>query len=109
MERDMNRDRWWKNPGIGGELLLALALSAGTADAQGPPAGGSKRLPRPYQGAPPLVPHDLEARKGLCGECHTTGEQGAPITPHPTRSHFCIQCHVGQNLAVGPFEKARAK
>jgi nitrate reductase cytochrome c-type subunit len=100
MEREMN---------ITGMLLLVLSLSAGTADAQGSPTTPSKRLPRPYEGAPPLVPHDVEARKGLCAECHTTGEQGAPITPHPTRSHFCIQCHVGQNLAVGPFEKARAK
>ena len=105
----MNSNRWRKRVGMGGALLLALALSAGTADAQGPPTTPSKRLPRPYEGAPPLVPHDVEARKGLCAECHTTGEQGAPITPHPTRSHFCIQCHVGQNLAVGPFEKSRAK
>ena len=105
----MNSIRWSKRVGMAGTILLALGLSAGVGGAQGPSSEPSKRLPRPYEGAPPLVPHDVEARKGLCAECHTTGEQGAPITPHPTRSHFCIQCHVGQNLAVGPFEKSRAK
>ncbi len=42
-------------------------------------------------------------------ECHSMGEQGAPITPHPTRTHFCVQCHVGQDLTVLPFEKIREK
>ncbi len=99
----------WKTGAIGATLLLVLTLFGGAATAQGPAAGASKRLPRAYEGAPPLVPHDVEERKGLCQECHTTGEQGAPITPHPTRTHFCIECHVGQDLAVGPFEKTRAK
>ncbi len=63
-----------------------------------------------HRGAPcALVPHDVEARKGLCQECHTTGEQGAPITPHPTRTHFCVQCHVGQDLTVLPFDKKKPK
>jgi nitrate reductase cytochrome c-type subunit len=88
--------------------LLDLMTLAGAATAQGP-VGGSQRMPRTYQGAPPLVPHEVEERKALCQECHTTGEQGAPITPHPTRTHFCIQCHVGQNLTVEAFEKTRAK
>jgi nitrate reductase cytochrome c-type subunit len=105
----MSRDRWRMRGAIGAALLLVLTLSAGVAGGQGLPAGPGKRLPRAYEGAPPLVPHDVEARKGLCQECHTTGEGGAPITPHPTRTHFCIQCHVGQDLAVRPFEKARAK
>lgn len=96
------RGKTWVALGVA--LMLALAWLAGPADGQGPPAAaGSKRMPRAYEGAPPLVPHDVEARKGLCQECHATGDQGAPITPHPTRTHFCIQCHVGQDAAVRPF------
>ena len=105
----MTGDRWRKSGLLGATLSLILMLSAGAVAAQGPPAGASKRLPRAYQGAPPLIPHEVEGRKGLCQDCHTTGVEGAPITPHPTRTHFCIQCHVGQDLAVLPFEKARAK
>lgn len=66
-------------------------------------------MPRACEGAPPLVPHELEARKALCQECHATGQQGAPITPHPTRTHFCIQGHVEQDLSVTPFQKARPR
>lgn len=62
-----------------------------------------KKLPRAYPGAPPLVPHDMEARKGVCLACHGTGVVGAPIVPHPTRNHFCLQCHVGQDLSAKPF------
>ncbi|MEK7446030.1 MAG: hypothetical protein AABZ70_14330 [candidate division NC10 bacterium] len=51
----------------------------------------------------------MEDRKALCNDCHTTGEQDAPITPHPTRTHFCIACHVGQTGALPPFEKTRPK
>jgi nitrate reductase cytochrome c-type subunit len=69
----------------------------------------AKRLPRPYEGAPPLIPHDAEARKGVCLSCHETGVGGAPIVPHPTRNHFCLQCHVGQDLAVKPFVAAPQK
>ncbi|WP_424319890.1 nitrate reductase cytochrome c-type subunit [Candidatus Methylomirabilis sp.] len=64
---------------------------------------GSKRLPRAYEGAPPLIPHDAEARKGMCLVCHEFGIAGAPITPHPTRNDFCLQCHVGQDLSVKAF------
>jgi len=90
-------------------LLLIVTLAAGAALAQAPGKSESKRMPRMYQGAPPFVPHDVELRKGLCQECHTTGVQGAPITPHPTRTHFCISCHVPQNQGVQPFEKTRAR
>jgi nitrate reductase cytochrome c-type subunit len=107
MSRD--RDRWTKAGITGLALLLAVALGGGLALAQGPRAGEGKRLPRWYEGAPPFVPHDVEDRKAFCQDCHTTGEQGAPITPHPTRTHFCIQCHVPQSQAVPPFEKTRGK
>lgn len=104
----MRRDRWRHRGAVGAAAVAALILSVGSAFAQGPLAAGSKRLPRAYEGAPPLVPHDVEARKGLCRECHATGEQGAPITPHPTRTHFCVQCHVGQDLGVRLFAPKRA-
>jgi nitrate reductase cytochrome c-type subunit len=86
-----------------GAFLLTLTVSATPGQTQDKPE--SKRMPRMYQGAPPFVPHDVEVRKGLCQECHTTGEQGAPITPHPTRTHFCIACHVPQNQGVPLFDK----
>ena len=106
-DRTMSRDTWRKI-GIAGTALL-LALGGGTALAQAPKAGEGKRLPRAYEGAPPLIPHEVEDRKALCQECHTTGEQDAPITPHPTRTHFCIACHVGQTGALPPFETTRPK
>ena len=92
-----------------GILLLVLAFPAGFGQAQGLSAKESKRLPRAYEGAPPLIPHDVEARKGLCQSCHGTGEGGAPITPHPDRTHFCLQCHIGQDLSVKPFVERSAK
>jgi nitrate reductase cytochrome c-type subunit len=100
---------WKRIRVVGGILVLALTLSFGDAPAQGPATKASKKLPRPYEGAPPLVPHDVEARKGVCLSCHGTGEGGAPITPHPNRTHFCIQCHVGQDLSVKPFVAERKK
>lgn len=104
----MTRDHW-KTAGALGAMVLALMLVSDVVTAQERAASPSKRLPRAYEGAPPLVPHDVEARKGLCQECHATGEQGAPITPHPTRTHFCVQCHVGQDLSVKAFEKSKAR
>ena len=100
--------RSFKGAAVAAALALAFVASIDGAGAQSAPAAGSKRMPRAYEGAPPLVPHDVEARKGLCHECHATGEAGAPITPHPTRTHFCIQCHVGQDVAVKPFAPAGA-
>ncbi|MCA9419566.1 MAG: nitrate reductase cytochrome c-type subunit [Nitrospira sp.] len=86
--------------------LASLWLWGGVILAQeGPQSDSSKKLPRAYVGAPPLIPHDVEARKGICLACHGTGEGGAPLAPHPTRSHFCLQCHVGQDLTVEPFVK----
>jgi nitrate reductase cytochrome c-type subunit len=102
----MTRYCWKKAGALGVAVILVLFSGATLAEE---PAAKSKRLPRAYEGAPPLVPHDVEARKGLCQECHTTGEQGAPITPHPTRTHFCVQCHVGQDLAVKAFPTGRAR
>ncbi|PWB78227.1 MAG: hypothetical protein C3F08_09095 [Candidatus Methylomirabilota bacterium] len=87
-----------------GVLFGSLVLLSGSARAeQVDPQQGSKRLPRVYEGAPPLIPHDAETRKGMCLACHEFGIAGAPITPHPTRNDFCIQCHVGQDLSVQTF------
>lgn len=102
----MTRDRWKTAVTLLATLALVLSVAAEVALAQ-PPAAGSKRMPRAYEGAPPLVPHDVEARKALCQECHATGAEGAPITPHPTRTHFCIACHVPQDLSVKAFEKTK--
>ena len=85
-------------------LFGVLAKLSGNAlSEQAAPQQGSKRLPRAYEGAPPLIPHDAEARKGMCLVCHEFGVVGAPITPHPTRNDFCLQCHVGQDLSVKAF------
>jgi len=106
----MMQDSWKKSGALGAVFMMAvLALFSGSAVAEEPAIAKSKKLPRAYEGAPPLVPHDVEARKGLCQECHTTGEQGAPITPHPTRTHFCVQCHVGQDLTIKAFPTGRAR
>ena len=103
----MSRNHWNKVGALG--IIVALVLFSGVVVAEGPSVAKSKRLPRAYQGAPPLVPHDVEARKGLCQECHASGDQGAPITPHPTRTHFCVQCHVEQDLTVKAFSTGSAK
>src|SRR5574337_178828 len=84
-------------------LGLLAALSVSTLVEQVAAQQGSKRLPRAYEGAPPLIPHDAEARKGVCLACHEFGIAGAPIVPHPTRNHFCLQCHFGQDLSVKAF------
>lgn len=98
----------WTHVIVAGTALLAVSTLAGSA-ALGQAKAESERLPRWYEGAPPFVPHDVELRKGLCQECHTTGADGAPITPHPTRTHFCIGCHVGQTGPLPPFETTRTK
>lgn len=88
---------------LASSLIVALALSFGSVAAQQSVARQSAKLPRAYPGAPPLIPHDAEVRKGLCLTCHETGLAGAPIVPHPTRNHFCLQCHVGQDKTAKPF------
>ena len=92
-----------RNGGFVRLVLAALVLSCGVASAQESPPRQSMRLPRAYPGAPPLIPHDAEVRKGFCLACHETGVGGAPIVPHPSRNHFCLQCHVGQDLSTKPF------
>lgn len=107
----MAHTSWLKNKWcIAAALLVGPWLWGGVIGAQEEThSDSSKKLPRAYDGAPPLIPHDVEARKGICLACHGTGEGGAPLAPHPTRTHFCLQCHVGQDLTVGPFVKEAAR
>ena len=79
-------------------MSLALLVNAGEA----PPPGSGKLLPRAYEGAPPLIPHDIEGMEGACLACHFEVTAGAPIAPHPDRAS-CQQCHVTQDLQVKPF------
>jgi nitrate reductase cytochrome c-type subunit len=99
----MNQGCWEKIQAVAGILFFISPLTAGFAKAQGSPTKGSNRPPCAHEKAPSLIPHDVEARKGLCQSCHGTGKGGALITPHPNRTHFCIQCHIGQDLNVKPF------
>ena len=88
---------------LASSLIFTLALSFGPAAGQQSSANGSTKSQRAYPGAPPIVPHDTEMRKGLCLTCHETGLANAPIVPHPTRNPLCLQCHVGQDQTAKPF------
>jgi cytochrome c-type protein NapB len=68
---------------------------------------------RPYDGAPPLIPHPVAALgRQDCLSCHQRGlrlpkEGGgagalAPVAPHPERVN-CQQCHVEQAADAGRF------
>ncbi len=58
-------------------------------------------LRRAFEGAPPLIPHDVEAEE-TCLDCHRLGENDAVITSHPERSN-CVQCHIPEVTGVKPF------
>ncbi|MDE2180578.1 MAG: nitrate reductase cytochrome c-type subunit [candidate division NC10 bacterium] len=90
-------------------LYLFATLSGSALSEQVTPKQGSKKLPRAYKGAPPLIPHDVERRKGACLGCHGKGFVGAPIVPHPTRNYVCLQCHIGQDLSVKAFSAASSQ
>jgi len=119
-------------PGSG--TLLAQSPTDVTAAAPAPPfepgdarPGQSQRLPRAWDGQPPLVPHSLRglvpitAKANACVRCH--GRAGATSGPPPApASHFidgrdpsatplkqvagsrwnCTACHVPQTTAA-PF------
>lgn len=90
---------------IGGIALLAIFFSPALG---AEPPGSGKLLPRAYEGAPPLIPHDIEGLEGACLTCHFEGAAGAPIVPHPDRLR-CQQCHVTQDLTVKPFKESTFK
>lgn len=112
--------------------LLGQAAADGPSAAEAPPAyeyndkrpGQSQRLPRAWEGAPPLVPHAIRGltpitgRNNACVRCH--GRAGATTGPPPApASHFvdtreapgvarpqvagarwiCTACHVPQTNA----------
>ncbi len=62
--------------------------------------GESGLLPRAFEGAPPLIPHDVED-EGICLDCHRLGENDAMIVPHPDRFN-CVPCHIPQDMSVEP-------
>lgn len=82
-----------------------------------PPASGIGRRSlkgyyalRAYAGAPPIVPHEIDAdvfRTQSCNICHERGgfvakfNAYAPVTPHPQYAN-CLQCHArsGEGLFV---------
>ncbi len=94
--------RWLRR--LSPACLLGFALLGGAAFAQ----GTGKKPPRMYEGYPPVIPHDVQGMTGGQGlACHGAGLGGAPIAPHPSRTHFCLQCHVGQDLTVKPFPQGK--
>lgn len=85
------------------------------------PAPGTRRRTlagyyalRAYPGAPPIVPHAVEAdfdRRQRCNVCHLKGgfvpkfNAYTPVTPHPEMAN-CLQCHAQAN-AAGVFEDSQ--
>ncbi len=113
-------------------LAAAVAPAAVRGQAADPPVyeygdqrpGQSQRLPREFEGAPPLIPHAIRgltpitAKNNACVRCH--GRAGATTGPPPaSASHFvdmreapgvarpqvagarwnCTACHVPQTNA----------
>ncbi|MCS6914894.1 MAG: multiheme c-type cytochrome [Myxococcales bacterium] len=84
-------------------MALASALTC-SREATGPARDAQARAQyrarhRPYDGAPPVIPHPVDAlgRRDCLG-CHRDGLQLpdgalAPVTPHPERTN-CLQCHI---------------
>ncbi len=93
--------------------VLAAALLAGCGSApderagQAPVVRPERAEIRAYHGAPPVIPHEVEALgRENCMACHGPGQQAsglviAPVTPHPEWTQ-CNQCHVPA-LAEGVF------
>ena len=85
-----------------GIVVLAVYLAGCATTETGVKAGEpSKDTRRAFEGAPPLVPHDLEVGMD-CLDCHRLGENDAVITSHPERSN-CVQCHIPEVTDVKPF------
>jgi nitrate reductase (cytochrome), electron transfer subunit len=95
-------------------------LAAG-ADAEARPGARLRTLAsfrglRAYPGAPPRIPHALEAGEFMrttCNACHESGGYSrrfgayAPVTPHPEYRN-CLQCHAADAGAVGIASLASA-
>lgn len=109
---------------VGAEAVKRRGLFTGVPGMNAAPtadAGTTKPLPRPYPGAPPLIPHTLERLSVTrelndCLTCHLDGIEAAEghfATKIPP-SHLagadavkgiryqCLQCHVSQDTAARP-------
>jgi cytochrome c-type protein NapB len=85
--------------------LLALWIKVAVpppAEAHTRPDQVALKGNRAYDGAPPIIPHQVEELgRNDCMSCHGAGDarlNGTPatITPHPELEN-CRQCHVTQN------------
>jgi len=90
-------------------LLLAVSCGGGSDLALYDPGAltsraqllDARRETRAYDGAPPVIPHEVDARgRQNCNSCHTPGATDNPARVGPPRSHpawgDCRQCHVEQ-------------
>jgi cytochrome c-type protein NapB len=139
------RSRIFLMPLLGITIALgvsALRVSHGGGPASGQPKmnvystsppGETKRLDRPYNGAPPLVPHDvlefnMSRSANDCLDCHLEGveiEEGHIATKVPP-SHYlneyrgegrkdqvtgirynCLQCHLPQASGEPPVSQRK--
>jgi len=82
-------------------LYLASCAITGKQATIEEPSAESTLLPRSFEGAPPLIPHEV-GEDTACLDCHRLGENDAVITSHPDRFN-CIQCHIPQNMDIKPF------
>lgn len=76
--------------------------------------GSTKPLPRPYPGAPPLVPHGIAGlaitrETNSCLDCHRDGTDlgdghtATKVPPsHLSLRHNCLQCHAPQAVGATP-------
>ena len=94
-----------KTPITIGWCLLLVCVSAGCREATPPAVARSiaeRAAGRAYDGAPPVIPHELI---GECSTCHDddgsaiAGIGGAPASPHGSVAaagsfRRCQQCHV---------------
>ncbi|MDH4028506.1 MAG: nitrate reductase cytochrome c-type subunit [Nitrospirota bacterium] len=81
--------------------VFVAALYAGCATTGKEAGTKGTTAPRAFEGAPPLVPHDVEVDMS-CLDCHRNGENDAVITSHPDRFN-CVQCHIPNVKGVEPF------
>lgn len=109
--------------GAGAKALKGRGLFTGVPGMNAAPtadAGTTKPLPRPYPGAPPLIPHTLERLSVTrelndCLTCHLDGIEAAEghFATRIPASHRegdavkgiryqCLQCHVPQDTAARP-------
>lgn len=121
-----------------GKVHKGKGLQQGGAQMNEWPAaepGTTKRLPRPYPGAPALIPHGVEGlaitrEDNACLGCHLEGmevAEGHKATKVPP-SHFvnphtkekktdtvvgmryqCLQCHAPQTSATPPVPVGKAR